>query len=120
MKDVTRLLDLKKLFPKRREQLAQAIEVVVEAIQYGYVTINDAGEIEQKLVTPIGGIEVINYKARVDPLTINKSISALKNPTITSQVMVYKKAYTGLLEMQLQQLDQTDANTCEAISLFFQ
>jgi hypothetical protein len=118
--DVAALLDKKKIFPKQRERLHLAIEAVVEAMTYGFVTIDESGRITQKLVDPVGELTELHYAARVDPATINKAISSLRVDNQTNRNMVYLKSYTGQLEATINRLEATDRNTADSIAFFFQ
>ena len=124
-KEVMALLAKKKLFPKRIEKLAGAIEAVAEAISFGFVVINEDGSITQKLVEPImnqgGGVALaeLSYKARIEPSVMNAKVSAAKPAGPDEKIMTYAVAYTGQVSAMINKLDQTDRNTCDAISLFF-
>jgi hypothetical protein len=118
-KEVSALLDKKRIKPLRREALALSIKNVVEAITLGFVSIAEDGSIRQTLDVPVGSLTEINYKARVEPTTINSAISNLKSANTATHVMVYTQAYTGLLTTQINSLEPSDKETCEAITTFF-
>lgn len=119
------LLDKKKLYPKKRAGAMPIIEMIAEAMSYGHVSINGDGGIVQTLLDPIkntaGGVEFseLTYKARVAPDTIASKLSVVKNITEDKKIMVYTTAYTGKSEGEINKLESTDRNTCDAISLFF-
>ena len=117
--EVNALLDKKNIFPKRREALQQAVDSVVEAMQYGFVTINEDGTITQNMITPVDSVSVITYKARIAPEVMNRQIASLKIDNATTRNVAYIKAYTGLLENVINKLETTDRNTAESIALFF-
>lgn len=118
--EVNTLLDKKKIFPKRREQLQIAIDTVAEAISYGYVTIDEEGAIQQKLVSPVGELTELKYQPRVAPDVVNKIIGGLKNDTQTNRNLAYIKLYTGELEATINKLEPTDRTTADSIAFFFQ
>jgi hypothetical protein len=119
-KEVERYLDKRKVFPKQRERLTPAFDAVVEAMMFGYLTIDEEGVITQKLIEPIGDLTEIQYKFRVDPATINKAISALKVENLTNRLMVYIKSHSGLLEAIINKLENKDRNIADACAYFFQ
>ncbi len=118
--EISKLLDQKKIFPKRREQIQVGIDAVAEAMQYGYVVIEADGRIVQTLVTPVGEVTQVTYAARVSPDAISKQLGALKVYNQPNVSMVYMKAYTNLMEPTIHKMEPTDRNTAEAITLFFQ
>jgi hypothetical protein len=118
--EVNKLLDLKKIFPKQRERMSLVIDEVVEAMVYGYVTIEADGKIIQKLVEPSDILTEIVYAPRIDPMVLNKKLNELKKINNQTVSLVYICCYTGLLEAQVNKLCQKDKNIADAIALFFQ
>ena len=119
-KEVSALLDKKKIFPKQRERLQPAIEAVTEAVTYGFVKIETDGKITQTLLEPIGDITELIYAARMEPFTINKAIQTLKADNQTNRNLIYITSYTGQLQATINKLEPSDRNIADCIALFFQ
>lgn len=118
--EISSLLDKKKILPKQRARLEPAIEAVAEAMSLGLVVIHDDGQITQTLITPVGELTELKYCARVEPVTINKHISALKVDNQTNRNLVYLKSYTGQVEATFNRLENADRNIADSIAFFFQ
>ena len=118
--EVNRLLQQKKIMPKRREALQIAVDSVVEAMTFGLVSISEDGTITQKLATPILPIETLVYVPRVAPETIMKKISELRVDNQTNRNMCYLKAYTNQSEGVINKLEPADRNIADSIAFFFQ
>lgn len=117
--DLDNLLDKKRIKPSRRVDLEKCIAVIIEAITFGYVSINEDGSISQKLICPVNQFEAIEYKSRVEPSAIQSKLSLLKVDNYNSRLMVYTQAYTGCISSQINSLEPCDKETCEAITTLF-
>lgn len=118
--EINNLLDKKKVFPKQRLRLALAIDTVAEAMMYGLVQIHEDGRITQRLYTPVGDLTELNYAARVEPLTVNKEVAKLKDPSGFNMNLLYITLYTSQLSTAIHKLEPFDRNLAESISYFFQ
>jgi len=118
-KEVADLLDKKGIFPKRREQLTNAIDAVVEGIVYGFVAIADDGTITQTLSAPFDSVTEIKYASRISPETVNKAVANGKQDSAQAKMNTYIGLYTGLLSAQILKLEPSDKNIADSISLFF-
>ena len=118
--EVERLMDLKKIFPKRREKLAAARDTLVEAISLGYVSIDEKGAITQTLTTAVDGKAELVYKDRIDPYTMNTELDRAKATTQAAVNIAYIKAYAGCMEATVKRLESADREIADAIAFFLQ
>lgn len=124
--EVEKLLDLKRIMPLKRKDLAKPIEILVQAISLGYAVVDEKGMITQTLVDPVLDtssnpvLEKLEYKARLDPTTVNKRISELKAGSNQSVLLTcYASIATGQPSGIINKLDSTDRDTCDAICALF-
>lgn len=118
--DVRGYLNKKKLFPAQVEKLEGAIDVVKQAVMYGFVVFNEDGSITQTLIEPISSLDKIEYKPRIAASEINKRVAALKKDGPAERLLCYVQAYTGLLATQVNQLETQDRQVTDCIALFLQ
>lgn len=118
--EVDKLLDLKKILPKRREVLKEtSIPYVIEAVSLGLVEIGTDGTITQTLVDPVNGVDKLQYAARIPAAKVQEALGRLKELTVQTKINTYLTLYTGQLPTVINNLEPTDRNTAEAIALFF-
>jgi hypothetical protein len=117
-KEVTAWMDYKKVKPSQRETRKADISVLVEAVQYGLITIDPSNDfqIKQTLEHPIAELATseLVYKSRANYFELQKS-TAITKDSFTGTMM----ALTGKPLSTIQRLDSEDCKIGYAIALFF-
>jgi hypothetical protein len=123
--EVSAWLDRKKILPKRRERLSVSIDNLIEAVQYGIISINDDGSIVHTLQIPVTDnkgemvCDKLTYKARIDTDSLLKAIAALKVNIADTQLMANIAELTGQPYGVITKMDPTDLTVAKSIGVFF-
>ena len=119
-KDVSKLLDIKKLLPSKREGLKGPIDQIVEAVSLGLVSIATDGTITQMLIEPVGDMVDLTYKPRHDAVTVSRKVSEIKSGSNQSVLLLmYAQLATGRLSAELARLGESDRDIRDSISSLF-
>lgn len=118
-KEIASWLDYKRIKESTREQYKGQIDVLVEAMQYGDITLNATSYvIKQKLSFPVEGlIDELEYKARMSVGDLNKVPT--KAGDFDGKVVAYIAALTGKGMSHIQKMDSEDYKIGQAIAVFF-
>ncbi len=117
--DFERLLDAKRITPKKREALEEAEPYLIEAVMLGNITINEDGKVKQILMFPVGEKEEINYKARLVGNDVRSAYNAKTNTEVDKQLALLSKM-TDVPSMEMWgKLDISDLNISLALSQYF-
>lgn len=115
----------KKLLPSRMKAVKEILPVLVEPLQYGFLTIQADGSIDQKLIEPVcdsNGVPVLSslkYKARVTPTEQNNAFAATKDKTVEGRTMAMLSLLTGEMPAMINKLENQDRQIADTIALFF-
>jgi hypothetical protein len=120
IEEINSLLDKKKVLPRRREALEQAIESVAEAIMFGYVSIKEDGTITQTLIESVGTLTELVYKPHVTAAVMNKELGTIKLYNQPNVNLAYIAMYTERSASEINKLEPADRNIADSISFFFQ
>lgn len=118
-KEVTAWLDRKKIMPLKRSALKYQIDTLIEAIQYGIISMDGTGKINHSLSFPIDTLDSLEYKARVSPDAILKALNSLKSNSADSRTIAYIAELTGQASGIISKLDPVDMNVAGSIAVFF-
>jgi hypothetical protein len=105
--------------PLKLAKLSEAREILIEAVMYGWLVINDDNTITQNLIVPIGDFNTFTYKFRVPADTIEAEKQRLKASTGSDIILINWCAYTGDVPNVYRKLEPADRETAEALTLFF-
>lgn len=121
VKEVTAWLDYKKIKNNQRETNSALVDLLVEAVQYGTITIDsNTFEITQKLDNPVPGLlNDLKYQPRITVGDLHKVTSVVKSGDIDGKVCAYIAALTGKGLSHIQKLDSEDYKVGQCIALFF-
>lgn len=125
--EVEQLLDLNRVMPLKRSRLKLPIETLVEAVQYGYLSLdfkeNTAVQKLQEPITDNGGSVVLSQmtiKLRVSTETLNKAVSSLKQGASQSALMLkYASIFTGEAEGIISKLCIADRDVIDSFCSLF-
>ncbi|KKN42128.1 hypothetical protein LCGC14_0716320 [marine sediment metagenome] len=115
-------LDRKKIFPSAREELKDAIEILVEAISLGYLSLNDKGEFKQELLFPLKeeqALTHLDYKSRLNDRMLEPHLKGVKAGNGDARIVAYLACLTGQAKGIIKALDTADRKITNAIVIFF-
>ena len=123
-KEVEALLDAKRIRPKRRADLQSVLDVLIEGVQYGFLTIDTATGLVMKMDTPVTAgndtIESIAWPLRMDAATVQTRLaSATPDKDGTNKVLALIHAYTGLAPAIIRKFEAGDNSLIQAIACVF-
>ncbi len=115
-------LEKKKIFPSAREELKDAIEILVEAISLGYLSLNDKGEFTQELLFPLKeeqAVTHLEYKARLNDKMLEPHLKGVKMGNGDARIIAYLACLTGQAKGIIKALDTADRKITNSIVIFF-
>lgn len=124
-KELEAWVSRKKLLPSRMKAVKDMLPVLIEPLQYGYITINTDGSIDQKLIEPVcdsNGVPAltdIKYKARVTPTEQNNAYAKMKDKDIDSKALATLSLLTDLAPAMINKLENQDRQIADSIAIFF-
>lgn len=120
--EVNKWLDHKRVSVKRREELKENIDRLVDNISEGLLVLNEKFELVQELLFPVGeggAIKKLTYKPRLKQGEISKKIAGAKSSDVGSYVRAYASALTDQPSAIIAELDSEDYNLANQITVFF-
>lgn len=119
--EVTAWLDKNKITPARRGRAETAIENLIEAVQYGTISIGDNGKITHTLAFPLTDVSLntLTYKERENTESVMKAISGLKVNTADTQLIAHIAELTDQPYGYITKLHPTDLVVSKSIGVFF-
>lgn len=120
--DINKWLDCKKISTKRRDELKDNIDKLVDNVSEGILVLNDKNELIQELLFPLGidgAIKKLTYKPRLKQADISKKIQGNKGTDVGSYVRSYVCALTDQPANLIGELDSEDYNVANSIAVFF-
>lgn len=128
VKEIAAWLDYKHVKPSFRDKRQDSIDVLVDAVMSGDVSIEqgsysyglekmDGPIIKQKLSFPVGSLTELKYKPR--ETTGNLSAAIRNNAGVEVSACYGSILSDGILPAQLQKMDSEDSRVLQAIVSFF-
>jgi hypothetical protein len=105
--------------PSRLEKLEDARKTIIEAVQYGWVVINEDNTISQSLIESVGTYDTLKYKFRVPANVIETEKQRVKAKDFFDTLAVVFCAYSDMPLNVYKQLEPADKETADCIILFF-
>lgn len=120
-KELTAWLDFKKVRPKQREIFAAQYDVLVEAMQYGDITMDNATYvIKHKLITPVDGLfDSLEYQPRKTVGELQKANTSVNAIDADSKLNGIICCVTGKGLSHLLRMYPEDYVISQAVSVFF-
>lgn len=118
-KEVENYIKRRVIKPLRLSKLADAKDNLIEAVMYGWLTINDDGTIIQNLLEPVGEYKSIKYKYRVPADVIEMEKQRTKGFDATQNLLIYWSSYTDEQPNLYRKLEPMDKDTADSLTLFF-
>lgn len=120
--EVIKWLDYKKMSDSRREEKAESVKALTNAISDGQLTLNEDFTLTQTLLLEIGKevkIKELTYKARLSGSQIQAHLQGVKPNDIDARLMGYIAALTEQPKEVVKTMDTEDLNVAQNIALFF-
>ncbi len=120
--EVGKWLDFKKVKDVKRESSKDTIESLIEAVQYGQLTLKDDMSWEQKLDFPIPGDEpltTLTFKPRITVRETHAKTKNVKAADVDGRIAALVAALTGKNTALIISLDSSDYSVSTSIALFF-
>tara|TARA_R110002051_G_scaffold162219_4_gene233738 strand:+ start:1180 stop:1593 length:414 start_codon:yes stop_codon:yes gene_type:complete len=122
-KEVQAWLDHKGLRPRKRKELEDNIEELVQCVMWGDLVINsDTFDITQKLATPAGSdgkIKELVWMPKITVGGLNKYLTGVKSGDVDARLIAYSAALTKNNTGIIKLLDTGDNAICGTIVIFF-
>lgn len=118
-------LDYKKVPSKKREDMADTIDLLAEAIEVGVLVRNDNNSITHQLIFPIENkdgeatVHQITYKPRITAEAINLRMKGVKVTETHAMFLAYASALTDQPVQLLKHLDTEDLRIVQSVVAFF-
>jgi len=120
-KEINEWLEWRKVMPSQIEDYDSSIKTLVEAIQYGALTLKD-NCFTQKLLFPIGegeAVKELTYKPRINGVMLAPCLTGVKASDGDARVVAYLQCLTGEAKQILKSLDPADSRIANSIVVFF-
>jgi hypothetical protein len=120
--EVEKWLDHKKISDKKRESYKEQVDLLVESISDGYLSLNDDFTFTQKLKFPISNqisTSQLTYKPRLKMSEIHRRLEGVKTSDSDGRVCAYIAALTSQPKEVIKELDTVDYEIGQAITIFF-
>ncbi len=122
-KEIEKWLDFKRVRESKRESAEDQIEVMVQAIMDGFMTLNEeTGVLSIQLVFSTGTdekIKVLEIQPRANVGKLKRAIKGIKTADADGRVQAYIACITEQPMGVVLQLDTEDYALFQAIALFF-
>lgn len=120
--EVGKWLDFKRVKDSKRESSKETIETLIEAVQYGQLTLKDDMSWEQKLDFPIPGDEpmtTLTFKPRITVAETHAKTKNVKASDVDGRIAALVASLTGKNTGLIIRLDSSDYSVSTSIALFF-
>lgn len=121
-KEVDKWLDYKCVNEKKRESYEEQIEILIDAIADGILTLAEDNTLVHKLLFPLEGelpLSELKYKPRIKVSTIQAHLNGVKSKDADGRLCAYVAALTSKPKAVIQGLDTEDYSVSQSIAIFF-
>ena len=123
VEEANRFVAARGLLPPQIKDLQDNYDALVVAIQYGRVTVNESGEIVQKLAHPIGdNVKELKYALRIKVGDYNKRLKSarINSRDVDDRIMALVATLTNQTTGVIDNMDFSDYTHSQNIAVFFQ
>lgn len=121
--EVNAWLEKKKVFSSTKESSKDSIEVLVDAMCNGVLSLDQqTWNFTHKLLFPFGDqvkVEELKYKPRLNDKMLKPYLNGVKASDAEGRLLAYIAALTGQSRAILEELDTADKKIAMAIAIFF-
>lgn len=120
--EVQKWLDFKKVKESKRELIIEILDSLSEAIQDGFLVLNEDMTLTHTLKFPIKGevvTEKLTYQPRVTVQSVNLHMKGIKGNDTDSKLLATIAALTRSPKALIENLDTEDYSIAQQIGIFF-
>jgi hypothetical protein len=121
--EINSWLDYKKVSPGKRESYKDQIELLVDAVGEGFLTLNPETKVlTQTLSSPIGkdeAVKTLDYKPRLKVSSVHNHLKGVKATDADGRILANVCALTSTNSELIKELYTEDYSISQAIALFF-
>ena len=123
--EVTAWLDRKKIPMSRRVDSQSIIDNLIEAVQYGYISISEDGKIKQTLQFPLEDsqkvvfLSELQYNNRSNTDAVLKIVGSMRVQTAESNILARIAELTNQPMGYVMKFDSVDMIIAKSIGVFF-
>jgi polyhydroxyalkanoate synthesis regulator phasin len=121
--EVGKWLDFKRVSERRRKDLADTIDALVDAVEDGSLTLEEGMKFKQTLKFPIKTNDTetaeLTFKPRITVGEVQTKLKGVKATDTDERLNAYMSALTGQPMGVIKALDTDDQRTGLAIAVFF-
>jgi hypothetical protein len=120
--DVQRWLEAKRVRQSKKILLEGNVEVLIESVMEGFITIDENCNLTQVLRFPVGlheNIKQLNFKTRLQVLEVSPFLKKVEQGDGDGRVLAYILAATEQPLGIIQSLDTEDLGVSQSIAVFF-
>ncbi|MBC7486083.1 MAG: hypothetical protein H7282_04975 [Cytophagaceae bacterium] len=114
--------DRKKIMPSQRETYKDHTEILVEALAYGILALDDQGCFTQQIQHTSedeAAVSVLKYKSRVSARVVEPHLKGVKGSDSDGRILAYMACLTDQPKGVLKALDSSDSRIANSIVVFF-
>jgi len=122
IREINGWIEFKKIGRKKRDEYAENIEQLVDAVEEGVLIVTEKHELKHTLKFPIGNggtIKELIYKPRIKGSDIDRQTKGIKTNDTGGRVRAYVAALTGVAKGILADMDTEDYSVSQGIAVFF-
>ena len=118
--EVTSWLDKKKVYDSTRESQKDSIDLLVEAMMNGDLTLDSTtNEFTHKLLFEEGDVKELKYKSRLNDRMLKPYLNGVKANDADGRLLAHTAALTTQPKAILEALDSADKKIMMSIAVFF-
>jgi hypothetical protein len=123
--EINKWLDYKKVFASVREKNKDSVELLIEGIMNGTLTLNEGHQITHQLLVPLTGeggettVTSLTYKPRLNDKMLQSHMKGVANDDGDMRLLAIISALTGSMKGIVINLDSVDKKIAVAIAIFF-
>lgn len=119
--EINQWLDKKKVLESKREFYKDHIEILIEALCEGLLTVGEDGTITQILSFPLEEAQIteLKFKPRLNRKMVTPHLNGVKASDGDGRILAYMSALTGQSKNILNTLDFEDSRISDSIVVFF-
>jgi len=121
-KEINAWLDSKKIMHATKEANQDSIDLLIDGMVEGLLTVEKSNEIIHSLAFPIGDddkIKNLTYKHRINDRILEPYLKGVKPADSDGRLIAYIAALTGQLKAVIKNMDSVDKKISLAIAVFF-
>jgi hypothetical protein len=118
--EINEWLDKKKVYPSTRETQKDSIDLLIEAMMAGDVTLDDkTNEFTVNLLFPLEEVKTLKCKARLNDKMLRPHLNGVKPSDADGRLNAYISALVSQPKAVIENLDSADKKIIMSIAVFF-